>query len=292
MSATVLGAIDWELERESEGHRTYHITWRVLCSDVGDGPLTVSEAEGLPAVGSSWNFENDSDIWAYCWPDLTVSKYGPAEEAGTLWTVKQKFSTKSLGEQTEFSNPLDTPPKTSGTFSKMTKRVDIDKDGNLVKSSSHEFYPNIEIDESRPTVCIELTLASLPLTTYSAMVDDVNDASIWGLPARTVKLSNISWERHAHQSLLFFYTVNFQFEVCYNTFDYKVFDHGTRVYKGVGSLTNPQSYKAAIDDDGNPKIAYLNGSGVEITNISSLVLQTFKFYGESNFLLLGIPASL
>jgi hypothetical protein len=291
MSATVLGAIEWGLQRSEEGHRDYSITWKVRTDTALDGPAIVTEAAGLPAVGSSWSFENDVDLYAYCWPDLDISQMSTTSEPDSFWKVKQKFSTRPLGESTAFDNPLTQPPQTSGSFTKFTKQIAKDRNGAKIASSSHELY-NCEIDESRPQVQITLTLASLPLTSYAAMVDTLNSSILWGLPTRTIKLSNVSWARRSHQSLGFYYEVSYTFDINFFTFDFKTWDHGSKVLKPGGTSTNPTHYEQYKDRLGENGLTLLNGSGAALTDGAAPVEQTFQIYGESNFLLLGIPAFL
>jgi hypothetical protein len=252
-------------------------------------------ASGLSAIGSLWNWNDgeETDSYLFCHPDLDATKLGPENEPGEYWKVKQKFSTKPIGEsQGAFDNPFDQPPKTSGSFTRLTKKVWRDKDGAKVASSSHELYDDFEVDNSRPTVSITLTLPSLPLTTYGAMIDTVNIAVLWGVAVRCIKLSNVSWSRTYNNNYGFVYEVTFEFEISWGTFDYITWDHGTKVLKPGGTLTDPTHFNNYQDANGNLGMTLLDGSGAAVTNANSATLQTFKYYAESNFLLLGIPASL
>jgi hypothetical protein len=291
MAATVTGPIEWSGKKDSEGHTDFNVTFLVKTDSVEDGPRVVMDAEGLYAVGSSYVLGNDTDIWAFCWPDMDVSKHFVANEPDLWWKVSQKFSTKPLSESSSFDDPLTQPPRTSGSFIKFTKQITRDKDGAKIASSSHELY-NWEVDDNRPTVKISLTLASLPLTTYADMVDSVNSSTLWGLPARCVKLANVSWQRHQHQSLGYYYTVDYDFEINYFTFDFYTWDHGTKKLKAGGTATDPTHYDVNTDRLGNVTPLLLNGSGAPLTTGTAPVEQIFKYYKERNFLLLGIPSSL
>ena len=65
MVATVMtGQRTWNLRRDDEGHREYTIVHQVR-ADALDGPAIIMQAGGLPSVGSTWNFDNDADPWAF-----------------------------------------------------------------------------------------------------------------------------------------------------------------------------------------------------------------------------------
>lgn len=293
MAATVLGALDWSVDRDSEGHKDYSITWLCQVSDNGEGPATVLEASGLPNPGSSWSFGSDSDVWAYAWPDLTVEKHGPKNEQGNLWIAKQKFSTRPLPDSASsaFNDPLLQPIKTSGSFIKLTKQITYDRNGKKIANSAHELW-EWEVDDNRPTVRIELNSLSLPLGTFAEMVDSLNDAPLWGVSARCVKLSNVQWERHAHQSYGYYYTVVYEFEINFRTFDLIKVDYGTKKLKSGGTSTNPTHFVVNKDDNGENTPLLLNGSGAPLTNGNTPFIHTFQHYPQANFLLLGVPSFL
>ena len=48
-------------------------TGRIVAANVTDGPQVVMNAPGLPIVGSFWNFDSDTDQWAFCHPDMLYS---------------------------------------------------------------------------------------------------------------------------------------------------------------------------------------------------------------------------
>jgi hypothetical protein len=128
----------------------------------------------------------------YCSPALELQKLVSSQNPDIYWKATCTFTSRPLGDdsQTAFDNPLSQPPRLSGSYSKLTKQAYIDKDDKPVMSSSKEQY-NWEVDDNRPTVSISLTLATLPVATYSQMVDTVNSSTMWGLPPRCIKLSNI-----------------------------------------------------------------------------------------------------
>lgn len=324
MTASLIneGLWTWSLTRDSEGHREYTVVHRVT-ADKLDGPQTVMNTPGLPTIGSIWNFDNDSDAWAFCWPNMQVTP-GLKGQAQTEWKVEQLFSTKPLSrcQDESIEDPLLEPQKVSGSFVKYTKEVTHDKDNIAILTSSHEAIrgPQAEFDHNRPTVRIQQNVAALGLETFSEMVDTVNDDTLWGLAARKIKLSNVSWERVLFGLCNFYYTRTFEFDINFSTFDREVLDEGTKVLNGHWDTTagtggtggwvlddidgiapdrdNPQHFMRAIDRSGNPIKIILDGNGepsdADIAGTGTTGSPgtiDIQYYSESNFLLLGIPTS-
>jgi len=212
---------------------------------------------------------------------------------------------------TSIDNPLSEPDKISGGFVKYTKEVVEDKDGEKIKSSSHEMYhgPAVEFNHNRPTIKIQQNVSSLGLATFAPMIDTVNDATLWGLAARSIKLSNVSWERLLHGVCTFYYTRTFEFDVDYSTFDREVADEGNKCIRGkwnkektawvphaLANPDNPLHFQRFQDPNGNNARVLLDGHGapldVDGTATTGDLTVDIVYYQESNFLTLGIPASI
>ena len=312
------GHRNWHLQQTKEGERIYTIT-HVVTADVTDGPRTIMNTPGLPAIGSIWNFDSDIDVWAFCSPVMTVIPM-VKNEKNTGWTVEQKFMTpRLLSERCQddsIEDPLLEPMRISGSFTKYTQEENKDKDGNLILSSSHELFrgPLVEFDKNRPTVQIGQNKSALGLETFSEMIDTVNDSTLWGLGPRKVKLSNVSWERKLYGTCNFYYTRNFEFDINFDTFDRNIVDEGTKVLRGrylscetgtgtaatiwevsaaaSGDPDNPLSFQRFKDCHGENTRTLLDGAGAPLTDKTALVFVEFARYSESNFLLLGIPTTL
>ena len=297
MSAKLLGRIKWSLSRDNDGHRTYQLTMLVETSDPSDGPAIVMNTPGLPLPGAPWIYGNDNDPWAFCYPELTVEPVVD-KEPNKYWTTQHTFSTKPIwncGNESP-ENPLLEPQKVSGSFVEYTYQTVKDRNGKLIKSSSHEIITGIEKDDARPTVQIEQNVATLDLGTIAQMVQTVNDAPLWGLPARTIKLSRASWSRQYYGQCFVYYTRSFEFDIKYDTWDRKdIVDAGFKVYKGTGSRSDPANFVVHKDENGEntPEKILLDGNGDPLTDPSNPVfLDPVELYDESNFLLLGIPTIL
>lgn len=304
MAAESLGPVGWEMSRDEESHRTYRIVFKVKTDDVNDGPFTILGATGIPATGVGWGYGNDLDPYALCWPTAKVTQH-PAirnrESKGLLWYVEKIFSTKPLTrcQTATVTDPLSEPQKVSGSFVKYVKKTEIDRNGNAIKTSSHEPI-KVERDANRPSVVIEQNVAALGLPTFSAMVDTLNDATLWGLAARRIKLSNVSWERKLYGTCTYYYTRRFEFDIRYEGWDEAdIVDSGFKKFDTTipgGNRNNPAHYILANDRRGHgpPVKVPLDGNGDILGVGASPVMipgSPIEVLEESNFLTLGIPTS-
>lgn len=325
MTATLIsGQSEWSMDRSDEGHRTYSITHKVKTNDAGDGPQVVLNTPGLPVPGSVWAFNNDLDSWAFCTGFMKIQKARDIQKDNPVkhWTVQQKFTTLNPKRcnTTNIENPLLEPMKVSGSFVKYTREVSKDRNGNAIQNSAFELLRGsiVEFDANRPTVKIQQNVASLGLDVFSPMVDTVNDASLWGLGARRIKLSNVSWERNYYGTCFAYYTRTFDFDIDFNTFDREALDEGTKALGRLDPTTgtwdstsdfatgvpidanNPLHFTRYKDKHGENSRVILDGSGVPIagvgtgtgTGVETPGTIDIEYYGESNFLTLGIPTSL
>jgi len=305
--------MNWSMRRDKEGHRDYTLTVMVKLDVVTDGPAAVLSLAGMPQVGDTWSYGTDYDIWAFCSPEVDIQQYGPKNEPGYYWTAQYKFSTRPMRrcQDESIEDPLQEPMQISGSFMRYTELTEKDKDDNPIQSSSHEGI-QIERDRSRPTVSISQNVANLELETFSEMVDTLNDAELWGLAARKIKLSNVSWSRKLYGICDYYFTRTFEFEVRFEGWDYDdIVDKGRNCLRGswAASEDDPPAYTwtqdadadaddlqdfiLALDPNDNPQETLLDGSGGRLTDATSPVFITApEVYGESNFLLLGIPTNL
>lgn len=299
MAASSSGIKRISLDRDDDGHRTLNATYLVRAL-VTEGPLTVMAASGLPATGSTWNGASkftESDAWMFCTPYCKVSPQVTDEET-TAWLVEKRFTTNPTKrcQDAAIENPLSEPDRIGGSFVKYTREATLDRFGKRITNSAFEQFrgASVERDYNRPTVSIEKNLATLPLSTFAPMIDTLNDATLWGLPARCIKLSNVSWTRKVYGTCTYYYTVGYEFDIDNNTFDRDVLDEGTRHLAPGGSVGNPRHYVAYRDPVlGDAGRCILDGSGGLWDGTTGSAGEIhIEFYAESNFLTLGIPSSL
>lgn len=315
------GIIDWSMDRDEEGHRTYKVSHLVKAANFDESPTSILVATGLPTIGQSWNYGGDIDGFAYCLPTRSVKKAKGVKGEGpyVFWNVTSTFSTKRNSKRCQdvtIEDPLQEPDRVNGSFVKYVKEVMKDKDGNQIKTSSHEIIrgPQVEFDHNRPTVTISQNVADLELDLFAPMVDTVNDASLWGLGSRRIKLSNVSWSREIFGVCSYYYVRTFEFDVDSATFDRDVLDEGTKVLNGhwttdqTGTGTglastwvldnidgaapnknNPQHFIRYKDRNGENSRLVLDGNGEPLDGNDDPVFINVQYYSESNFLLLGIP---
>lgn len=318
------GILDWDLDQDEDGHRTYTVTHLVGATDYSDGPAVALVASGLPNIGAYWDYGNDLDGWAFCLPTRTVKRFRnvPEQQKFFYWEVTSTFSTKRDSKRCQdgtIEDPLLEPDRISGSFVKYTQEVMKDKNGSPILTSSHEVIrgPQVEFDFNRPTVTIEQNSATLGLDTFSQMVDTVNDSTLWGLGARKIKLSNVSWSREVYGICDYYYIRRFEFDIDYNGFDKEALDEGRMVLNGHWSTdqtgtgtglastwvldnidgaapnkNNPQHFIRYKDRNGENSRTALDGNGQPLDGNDAPVFIQIQYYQESNFLSLGVPTVL
>lgn len=236
MAATLIGRAAWKGNRDSEGNRNYEMTSKIRTSSASDGPLVVMNCPGLPVTGSTYNFGNDLDIWAFCYPDMMVEMIDPKDDNTKTWRVTQKFSTKPLQRCNTLTiqDPLLEPQKIGGSFVRYLKSAFRDMNGIAILTSSWELFRgrDVEFDEAYPTVWIEQNVSDLQLSTFTQYINAVNDSTLWGMNARCVKLSNATWQRRQFGICSYYYTRRFEFDINFDTFDRYLQDEGTKVLNG------------------------------------------------------------
>lgn len=295
MSGTVKGLIDWGLSLDDEGHRNYNAEFLVRMDDKWDGPGAVLNTPGLPIIGSAWNMGNDSDPWAFCWPNAKISKAFIANEPDVYWKAGFMFTTKPLKrcQDTTIEDPMSEPYRIGGSFVTKTKEVMLDRNGKAIKTSSHELIRGqiSEFDDSCPTVKIGMNLLILPLSDFAPMIHTVNDAPMWGLLPRMIKLSNATWQRQIYGTCTYYYTVDYDFEINYKTFDRKAVDEGTRILAPGGDPNDPRDFVAYKDARQENARVLLDGSGAPLGDADAPVEIPIEYYDEGDLLALGLPAS-
>jgi hypothetical protein len=319
------GPISKEGDRDEEGFREYKVVWLVKAAYL-DGPYVVLQTPGLPSVGSYYSIGNDSDPWAWCRAGTKIKSHqAKAGEDTRYWTVEQTFSNKPPGskdkdkercQDVQIEDPLLEPPKVSGNFVNRSEEavtasvVKVKKgdgtitrtDTNLpIRNSAGELLrgPQVEFEKGYPTVSIEQNVSNLQLALCSSLINGVNDAPLWGLSTRMIKLSQFSWSRHYQGICSVYYTRKFEFEVNDKTFDRDALDEGTKCRQGhwdaAGAyvVDNANKFVRALDAHDNPIRVVLNGDGrpldVDITDPGKVHIEK---YPEVNFLSLGIPTTL
>ena len=168
-----------------------------------------------------------------------------------------------------------------------------DRNGDLLLSSSKEPIRGLMLDDSNATVMISANVASLPLSSATSLRGHVNDAPMWGLDSRSVKLVEFTWERKLFGTCTYYYTVTYGFDINFERYIIPIIDQGTRYLKDTGDPNNIDHWIPARHKTTNEKMTvWLDGAGGRLTDLSNPVIKDIELEPESNFFTLGIPASL
>lgn len=305
------GHLTWGLTRDSEGHREYGIRFQVVASKT-DGPATILSTPGLPTIGSQWAFDGDLDPWALCHPDVKVAPI-LTKEPNTEWTLDYKFSTKPLKrcQDTQIDNPLDEPPRVSGSFLRVAKPLMQDRLGNPILNVNGEPIEGLTKDEVHPTVVIEQNLPGIDLNLNLEFVDTLNNAALWGVGVEQIKLSSFSWERKLYGVCTYYYSRKLEFEISFGGHHLEdILENGFKVRPGAwnaaghwipdlaraGAAFASEMFfdrrgtitKTALKANGDPLIFNPADPANPLTPVFHAAVKIFR---AKNFLLLGIPTS-
>ena len=318
MTGTNLGRIDWWKTEDEKGHRDYGIKFLVETDDVDDGPQTVANTPGLPTIGSTWSFGNDNDLWAFCWPNLDIRPL-ITREPGYYWEVEQLFTTRphTRCQTTQIQNPLLEPPEIGGSFLRRMREYRFNKDGNPLLTYSHEVLRGPEVEETLglPTITISMNVANLPLAVYAPYVSEptVNSVTMWNLPPRTVRLTNVTFKRNRYATCFFYFTVTYEFEIDFTTHDRLITSYGTKClpeeFWKPGKKTknptdtdptvtpkrymdNPQRFQLYKDKNEENTRVVLTPEGVPWDGTGTAPTQLVQIPKEVNYFTLNIPTQL
>jgi hypothetical protein len=137
-----------------------------------------------------------------------------------------------------------------------------------------------------------------------ALINKVNDAPLWGLPARCVRFSDARWQRNVYGNCFYYFNVQYTFEFDINGFDKEVPAEGTLVYGGSGAYDDPKSFvpaKSATDENIVVPLDYLGREllflGYDPNTQEPMYqygqyIQKPEVHEQGNLLLLGIPSTL
>jgi hypothetical protein len=286
MTAYLQGMLERRMQTEDPyGHRTYKVKFLVVTNNINDGPQVASMCPGLPVVGTVYNYGNDLDTWAICHPEAEVEQV-LTKEPNNYFIITNTFSTKPIirCQDVPIGNPLNEPPLISGSFVKYTQETGYDAFNLPLFFSSLEPMrgPQVERDFNRPTVEIQMNVP-LMLPQWFAMIDCINQYSMWGLNPHAVKLSNMPWRRIYWGSCNFYYQVTFQFDINLDPFgfDRQIVDVGTRSVIGGGdACAGPlqyENYRTATGDLSQP--IPLNGSGSPATCTCMTLVDSRQYLG-------------
>lgn len=307
----LLGPISRMADRDEIGHRQYTVNWRVRTFNTFDGPAYIMANWPLPAVGSVYNLtayypgDQDYDAWAFCTPEMNIAPHPQVTEGDPHfdWVVTQKWTTNPAWrcQTLPIENPLLEPINITGDFVHEQRTATVDRYGVSLKFPNHEPItgPQTEYKYSYPTISITFNSATLPLETYVLLVNKVNDATLWGLPPRTIRFIDAKWERLVYGTCTFYYRTTYTFEFDIGDENYTGFDKpipavGIKVWDGVGDPANPASFSPMKDknDENSQTPVILNQYGAAALAEQYQHIMYPQIAKQGNLLLLGIPDTI
>jgi hypothetical protein len=298
MTAILIGPVSQSAQRDDIGHREYQVVWKVRTTTPLDGPAAILASWPLPAVGSTYSLDNDYDAWAFCTPELTIAAAPDVSEGDPFqdWHVTQKWSTNQSWrcQTAPVENPLLEPFQLSGDFHHEQKEASVDRFGQPLLHPNFQPItgPLVETKTSYPTVSITFNSATLPLSTYVLLINNVNDAPLWGLPARSIRFADARWERLVYGTCFYYFKTTYTFECNLDTFDPICPAAGTVACNPVGgNPANPNDF-IPVQLNGENTIALLDKDGFAVTRKEDQFLPVKQIAKQGNLLLLGIPSQL
>lgn len=226
MAVYIRGLMDWSVNRTDDGHREYTADFLVDLESYSLGPAAVLQVPGLPLPGSFWAVGGDIDVYAKWRWGSSVRKYGAdTGEPTNLYVISMKASTKAERKDNGGNsggsggggqgNPLDVKPSISGSSVKYQEEDPTDDQGRDVKTRVGELVrgPAVEYDKSRFNVSVELKMPFIAGGPTLAILDCLNDAPLWGFPARSIKFSSFGFDRLYYNDAYVYYSVKYEFEV-------------------------------------------------------------------------------
>lgn len=272
----------WSGGKDANGWDFFEAQFLVKTMSKKDGPDEALHAAGLPKTGTGWVFGNDSRPDCYCHPEKKCSEYrAKQQDPGFYWLVDTTFSNKITF--------IGSPPKISINGQKYTKEVVRDRFGKLLTSTSHELFrgPQAEFDFNRIQVRVEYSRATIDLPLWTKLVDTVNISTMWGVPARCVKMEPYVIDEKRDDDGNRYFTITFEFTIymvqdktgaIVSGFDRDILNEGTKARgqwtyptdnpedatwstAGFGPVGNPHSFDRYYDKRGNIARVILQANG-------------------------------
>lgn len=311
----LVGPIAHRFRRDEEGHRFYEIDWHIqtfyqhqnIAHILGNWPLF---AVGAPLqLAIHWPESIGVDLWAFCTPELNIAPHPDAGDNGPVrnWVITSYWSTKQSWrcQLNPIENPLMEPWDITGDFVHEQRTASVDRFGKPLLFPNFQVIkgPATEYQYSYPTINITFNSATLPLSTYVNLINNVNDATLWGLPPRCVRFTDAKWSRKVYGNCFYYFETTYTFQFDIQGFDKEVPVEGTKRYSGSGSYDDPKSFipvKSETDENDSIPLDYL-GRKLEFAGYDENGLVEYLYpqhimkpqvHKQGNLLLLGIPATL
>lgn len=287
---------DWSSQEDDDGHVDVDVTWLVVTDVVTDGPETI-RLTALPAAGAPFVIGTASVAYFYARRPRSAKRVSTNPNDKRRWYVKQLFSTRPLRRfdvTGPISDPLLEPPDISGSALTYLRRFMYDRSGNPLVSSSGERYtgPEVEDEDNDLELVIVQNRATDELLAIASVMrtNPWNDATLYGLPAKTWRLSGFGTQKVYVGDGTPYWKRTIKLKT--GTFIRSILDEGTMEFIGTDPA-NPKHYARIKDGRGeNVKKLPLDGNGNVLTDLTNPQYNDFELKGTSDLLTLGLPATL
>ena len=211
-------------EHNSQYQKTYSVQYRLLTNDPLDGPGTVVNYSGLPALYATYSFGNDSDTNVYL-----ISKSPREESDGSFktWVVTCEYSNAPPVELS--SNPLSEAAKVSMSMDQFSQVARVNVDNEWIRNTAGlAFTPPPDMDMARPVLTVRRNESFVDLNKAMDYSNSVNQSSWKGCPPRTVKLRALNYSEWQQRSGVVFYEATYEFHLFDQTWDLFILNRSIR----------------------------------------------------------------
>jgi hypothetical protein len=269
---------------------------------VSDGPLEVSQANGIPVYLEPYAFGREQDNGVK--RDGIEIDLRDERDTRKVYRVVCTFTNKQVSTPPgviENDDPVLLPPDISGDFVSTEIPLLKDKAGDPVLNSAGYPFESTD-DDAYPTLVIAKNFNSISLPLLADYVPSVNVNEFWGLEPRKAKLVKAPWQRLFKANGVPYYRITFEWHINWQTWDFMPADAGwywydktlVRYSRCVDRDGIPAARVMPLDGEGqqqNPDDTWKYWDGVSLSSNNDL-MPSFKIKRERNFALLGVPTSL
>jgi len=243
-------------------HRQYDVVVQVTCTSESDGPQTVlNGVRNTMPYGSSFVYGNHSDPYA----TLRAIRNARRTEKRVVWHVDVQYSTK--GSQRDPNDqpgdPLSWAWKVRGAFGSGQKWLTKDRNGRaLVNSADEPFEDTPPIDDPLLILSLEKNTPTIDLDQWAEARGKVNDATLWGLQARRVRLMQWTWDIAYAGSGQPYVQNKFEVSINFDGYYYQPLDMGFREKTGLADNNGfPKYTTITVNGELPTKPQFLDGFG-------------------------------
>ena len=313
MAVTSVQPVNTRVSGESDGHRSYTSTWRVITDSRQDGASTASIATGLPTWGDYYRWgtgsgpggSNSWDLGAWVHSRPTASLQSE-QDTLKVWLVTVTHTSHSrVPADTYPDDPLNAPWEVSRDADEWTEEATqtVDDPPKPIWNSVLRAIggKEVEIYKTRPKWTLTKNFAFVPESWLNDIERSMNSSSITivGLthPKWTLYMRKIAVQVLYYAVNTRYFRVTFYIDQNPANHNLKLIDKGRHYDKFLKGSTNPMDYVEILDDvTQNPQpdgSYFLNGQGRLIAKGAAPVMleqpNGFQVYRDHEWNVIGFP---